>query len=144
MKGLVRNRFFFSLSLMCIKLQSKLKCTLVEIFHLLQQNTHSYKLQSQSVTAKHQYLGRVSVVSCILWATFLKSDNLQYNMLGRWGNGTSVWCYKYYVFHNFMQNSLQNHFNLFFYFSYNFADIKIKNFQCPKSKPVTHCLIFKT
>ena len=57
---------FFSLSLMCIKLQSKLKCTLVEIFHLLQQNTHSYKLQSQSVTAKHQYLGRVSVVSCIL------------------------------------------------------------------------------
>ena len=61
-KGFVNARVFFSL--ICIKFLSKLECTLVGIFHLLQQNTHSYKLQS--ITAKHQYLGRVSVVSCIL------------------------------------------------------------------------------
>ena len=33
----------------------------------------------------------------------------------------------------------KNPFNLFFY---NFKKIKTKSFECPKSKPATHCFIF--
>ena len=38
-------------------------------------------------------------------------------------------------FHNFLQNSFKNPFNLF---SYNFTKIKIKSFECP----AIHCFIF--
>ena len=71
----------------------------------------------------------------------LKSDNLQYNTLGRWDNrliDQASDVPSIIFFHSFLQNSLQNSFNLFFY---NFT--KIKSFECPKSKPgATHCFIF--
>ena len=44
----------------------------------------------------------------------LKSDNLQYNTLGRWDNCLIVPI-------------------IFFIFFYNFRKIKIKSFECPKS-----------
>jgi hypothetical protein len=64
----------------------------------------------------------------------LKSDNLQYNTLGRQderlidqvSDVPSI-----IFFHNFLQNALQNSFYHFF-ISYNFTKIKIKCFECPK------------
>ena len=35
-------------------------------------------------------------------------------------------------FHDFLQNSLQNPFNLFSYFFYKITKMKIKSFECPK------------
>ena len=46
---------------------------------------------------------------------------------------------KLFFFHNFLQNSLQKSFQ---FILYNFTKIKIKSFECPKSKPATRCFIF--
>ena len=59
-----------------------------------------------------------------------KSINLQYNILGRLENGTNEWLTKrlfqvLFFFHDFLQNSLQKSFNLFF-----FTKMKIKSFEC--------------
>ena len=52
---------------------------------------------------------------------YLKSGNLQYNTLGRMTYQPSVWCSKYFFFHNFMQNTLQKSFQFIFLFFYNFT-----------------------
>ena len=66
----------------------------------------------------------------------IKSDNLQYNTLGRWDDRlidqasdvTSI-----IFFHDFLQNSLQKSFQFIFLFFYRITKIKIKSFECPKS-----------
>ena len=66
----------------------------------------------------------------------LKSDNLQYNKLGRWdvrlidqsSDFPSI-----IFFHNFLENSLQKPFQFIFLLFYNFTKIKIKSFEGPKS-----------
>ena len=46
-------------------------------------------------------------------------------------------------FHDFLQNSLQKFFQfIVIFFICNYTKIKIKSFECPKSKPATHCFIF--
>ena len=52
--------------------------------------------------------------------------------LGQMTHQPSIWCSKYYFFHDFLQNSLQKSFQFIFYF-YKFTKIKIKSFVCPKS-----------
>ena len=63
----------------------------------------------------------------------LKSNNLRYDTLGWWVD----WMTKIdqasdvpsiIIFHNFLQDSLQNSFNLSLY---NFTKIEIKSFKCP-------------
>ena len=50
-----------------------------------------------------------------------------------------VWCSKFYfLFHNLFSKILSIDFFIF----YNVTKIKIKSFECPKSKPATHCFIF--
>ena len=78
---------------------------------------------------------------------YKESNNLQYNTLGRWINWTIVSltiCLIFqllFLFQNFLQNSLQKFFQIFLFF-HNFT--KIKSFECPKSKPATHCLNFQS
>ena len=55
-----------------------------------------------------------------------KSDNLQYNMLVRWFTGTYDSSTKRHVL-------CKNRFNLFFY---KFTKMKIKSFECHKSKEI--------
>ena len=45
----------------------------------------------------------------------------------------SVWCSKYFFFHNFLQNYLQKLFQFISLFSYKFKKIKILSFEWPKS-----------
>ena len=52
----------------------------------------------------------------------LKSDNHQYNTLGRWIDVPSIF------FYDFLQNYLQTSFQFIFLFFYNFTKIKIKSF----------------
>ena len=70
----------------------------------------------------------------------LKSDNLQYNTLGRWVTGTNDSSTKHlmfqvlFFFHNFLQNSLENSFQyIFLFFLYKFTKIKKKSFECPNA-----------
>ena len=78
-----------------------------------------------------------------------KSDNLQYNTLVRWADGTNDLPTKHLMFQVFSffiiscKILCKNPFNLFFsiYF-YNFTKIKILTFECSKSKSATHCFIF--
>ena len=65
----------------------------------------------------------------------LKSDNLQYNIMGRWvkrliDQASDV--PSRYFFHNFLQNSLQKSFQVIFLFFYNFTQIKTKSFEVYK------------
>ena len=82
----------------------------------------------------------------ILWRLqyiYLKSDNLQYNMLGRWYNCLIDQLSNVPIiifFYNFLQNSLQKSFHFIFLFFHN--STKINSFECPKSKQATHCFIF--
>ena len=64
-----------------------------------------------------------------------KSDNLQYNTLGRWDDRLidQVSDVPSIFFHNFLQNFLQKSFQFIFLFLYKFTKIKIKSFECPKS-----------
>ena len=55
-----------------------------------------------------------------------KSDNLQYNTLGRWDK--RLIDQVFFFFHNFLQNTLQKSFQFIFFFI-----IKIKSYECPKS-----------
>ena len=74
----------------------------------------------------------------------LKSDNLQYNTLGRWDDrliDQASDVPSIIFFHNFFQNSLQNCFQFILLFFHNFTKIK-KSCECPKSNPATHCFIF--
>ena len=64
--------------------------------------------------------------------------------VGRTTHPPSVWCSKYYFFHNFLQNSLQNTFQFIFQFSHKFTKIKIKSFQCPKSKEIIKKIMLGT
>ena len=78
------------------------------------------------------FLILTSLESCWLQ----KSVYLQYNSLGPWMMGqmncrTSVWCSKYYFFHDFLQNSLQKSFQFIFLFFYKITKIKIKEFWVP-------------
>ena len=53
--------------------------------------------------------------------------------MGRWDDrliDQSSYVPSIFFFHNFLQNSLQKSFQLFFY---NFTKMKIKSFECPKS-----------
>ena len=96
---------------------------------------------------------KMTSVDFYIWYTFgwlpfgctvLKSNNLQCNTLGRWVNRAIVSLTKHLKFQV-----------LFFFiitckilcktpliFFYNFTKIEIKSFECPKSKPATHCFIF--
>ena len=75
-----------------------------------------------------------------------KSVNLQYtcNTLGCLDNGTNESSTKrlmFQVLFFFMISCkflCKNGFNSFFYFFYRLTKIKIKSFECPKSKPATH------
>ena len=89
-----------------------------------------------------------------------KSNNLQYNRLGHCVDGMSVsidqvsdvpsiiFCQKFLQnsLQKFLQNSLKKFFakifSIYFFIFYNFTKIKIKSFECPNSKPETHCFIF--
>jgi hypothetical protein len=68
-----------------------------------------------------------------------KSVNLQYNTLGCWVDGPNDLVTKrlmfqvLFFFHSFLQNSLQKFFRFIFLFFYNYTEIKIKSFECPKS-----------
>ena len=65
-----------------------------------------------------------------------KSDNLQYNLLGRWDErliNQASDVPSIIFFHNFLQKSLQKLFKFIFLFFFNFTKIKIKSFECPKS-----------
>ena len=61
------------------------------------------------------------------------------NTLGCWVTGTNDSSPKRLMFqvlffsHCFLQNSLQKLFQFIFLFFYNFTEIKIKSFECPKS-----------
>ena len=69
--------------------------------------------------------------------SILKSDNLQYNTLGRWVDGTIVWLTKCLMFQVlFLGKLFSKILSISFKFFYNFTKIKLKSFQCPKSKPV--------
>ena len=61
-----------------------------------------------------------------------KSDNLQYNTLGRWDKQLINQASDVQSIIFFSKFLCKNHFNLFSYF-YNFTKIKIKSFECPKS-----------
>ena len=50
--------------------------------------------------------------------------------MSRW---PSVWCSKYYFFHDFLQNSLQKYFQSIGLFFLKNTKIKVKSFECPKS-----------
>ena len=72
----------------------------------------------------------------------LKSNNLQYNKLGCWVHGTivsSTKCLMFHVLFFFIISCKILNKNPFILFSflYNFAKVKIKSFECPKSKSVT-------
>ena len=47
-----------------------------------------------------------------------------------------------FFFHNFLQISLHKSFQFIFFF-YNFTKIKIKHFECPKSKPTVLFSIYQ-
>ena len=81
------------------------------------------------------YLQVLSCCTCVL-----KSDNLQYNMLGYWVNEMIVSLTKYYFLSQFLAKFFAKIFSIYFFIFYNFS--KIKSFECPKSKPATHCFIF--
>ena len=66
-----------------------------------------------------------------------KSDNLQYNMLTCWVNGTNdsstmrlMFQALFFFIISYKLRALKS---LFFYFSYKFTKIKIKSFEYPKS-----------
>ena len=71
--------------------------------------------------------------------TGLKSDNLQYNTLVRWADGTNDSSTKrlmFQVLFFFIKSCkilCKNPFNLFFLFFYKITKMKIKSFECPKS-----------
>ena len=70
--------------------------------------------------------------------SLLKSDNLQYNMLGRWVDGIIVSltkCLIFQVLFFFMISCkilCKNPFNLFSYLFYKITKIEIKSFECLK------------
>ena len=85
-------------------------------------------------TKKSQTNQNWSVIQLqVLWIVDLKSDNLQYTMLGRWVAGMNDSLTKFLMlqvlllFHKFLQNSLQNLFQLIFLWFYK----KMKSFGCP-------------
>ena len=65
-----------------------------------------------------------------------KSDNLQYNSLGRWDEqliDQASDVPSIIFFRISCKNLCKNHFNLFSYFFITLQKIKIKSFECPKS-----------
>ena len=69
-------------------------------------------------------------------SSHLKSDNVQYNTLGRWDKrliDQASDVPSIIFFHNFLQNSLQKSFQFIFLFFCNSTEMKIKSFECPKS-----------
>ena len=73
-----------------------------------------------------------------------KFVNLQYNTLVCWADGTNYLSIKRLMFQLFffipkiLQNSLQKPFQFIFSFFYKITKMKIKSFECLKSKPATH------
>ena len=53
--------------------------------------------------------------------------------IGQTNRRPSVWCSKYYFFHDFLQNSLQKYFQSICLFFLKNTKIKVKSFKCPKS-----------
>ena len=53
--------------------------------------------------------------------------------MGQMNRRPSVWCSKYYFFHDFLQNSLQKYFQSICLFFLKNTKIKVKSFECPKS-----------
>ena len=79
-----------------------------------------------SLTTSSQYRGQ-------------KSDNLQYNMLGRRVAGTNDSSTKRLMFQVLLffiiscKTYCKKSFQFIFFFFHNFTKIKIKSFECPKS-----------
>ena len=78
--------------------------------------------------------GSLAAHNFLLEMDLLKSDNLQYNTLGRWVSGTNDSAtnrlmFQAFFFHTFLQNSLQQWFQFFFLFFYNFTKIRINSFE---------------
>ena len=83
----------------------------------------------------------VQVFMVGIFGQVVKSDNLQYNTLGRWDNRLIDHVPSIIFFPNFLQYALQKSLQLFFFLLYyNIKTIKINSFE---SKPATHCFIFK-
>ena len=79
-----------------------------------------WKLRATMCNIKHQ-----SIYNIIRWVA---------GMMGQRNRRPSVWCSKYFFFHDFLQNSLQKSFQFFFLiFFKKTSKIKIKSFECPKS-----------
>ena len=53
--------------------------------------------------------------------------------MGQMNRRPSIWCSKYYFFHDFLQNSLQKYFQYICLFFLKNTKIKVKSFECPKS-----------
>ena len=88
-------------------------------------NDLSNILQKHQTVLPQSSIWNPSIYNIIRWVAWI---------MGQTNRRPSVWCSKYYFFHDFLQNSLQKSFQFIFLFLYKITKIKIKSFECPKSK----------
>ena len=87
-----------------------------------------------------------NAVSLLICTIKITSRNPTIFNIVRWVTGSMgwlshwpiVWCLIFFIIS--FKILCKYSFNLLFF--YIFTKIKIKNFECPKSKPLTHCFIF--
>ena len=101
-----------------------------------QESEEIYNLWSQNTSKIFNSIYKISDEQ--MAESLLKSDNLQYNTLGRWVDGPNNSSTKRlmfqvsFFFHKILQNSLQKPFQFIFLFFYKITKMKIKSFECQK------------